>query len=184
MARDLLSPPSPADLANRAESFSFVLDGSSDDHMDWSFWGKRGARRFQGGDDGSVCGSLDAVQIGVDARRGDWLAGIAIANSFAEMDYRFARSVDACGNAGTDEGILDMEILSINPYAGRTAGAGWVWATTGFGTGSATVERCESGERRVADIRLRLGAAGGQHELGSNDRWRLLLVEDVGLGAP
>ena len=169
------------DPLNRRDSFSFALDGLSGDDLSWSFWGRGGTRNMRGGEDGSVRGSINTVQIGADRRFGEWLAGVSVADSTAQLDYQYARTTAACGNSGTGEGMLRTDLRSFSPYVGRSIGTGWIWATGGFGNGTAVVERCASGRRYGSDVTLRLGAIGGRHELGNSEGWRWALVEDVGI---
>ena len=160
--------------------FSFSLAGAGSDRS-WSVWGRGGARRFESGrGETGHDGSRTSIQLGVDGRAGDWLGGVFLSSDRASADYRFARSVDACGGAGAGAGTLAAELATVQPYAGRRAGSGWLWATVGAGRGKATAERCESGVRNGADLSVRLAAAGGRHALARGDRFELSVVEDVG----
>ena len=164
--------------------FSFSLDSgqSGSTGPAWSVWGRGDTHRFESGIDGtSHDGTLAAVHLGADARVGDWLAGVSLASSAAEADYRFERSVDACGRGGNDEGVVDAELTSVHPYAGRQVGRGWVWATVGAGSGEVSVERCETGQRRETDLSMRLGAIGGRHPFAGGERTALSVVEEIGV---
>ena len=162
-------------------TYAFSLADTTDDDASWAFWGRGGTRRFQGSDAGEVRGWLALAQVGLDGRFGDWLAGVSVAHSRGSADYRYTRTVDACGRPGEGKGELETEIDSVSPYAGAILERGWVWATVGFGRGTATLERCDSGRRDVADLDLRLFALGGRHELGSDAPWSLSLLEEVGV---
>jgi len=160
--------------------FAFDLTGSPGSQS-WSLWGHGSGRRFTSEDDGHFDGSLSALHLGVDTRRGDWQAGVAVSVSEAETDYRYERSEAACGGAGTDDGMAGIDVTSIQPYAGRfLEGGGSLWAVVGVGWGEATVRRCES-VRGVADLGMGLAAAGGQHPIVQRGGWRLSLVEDIGV---
>ena len=164
-------------------AFAFSLGGSSTGKagpFGLSLWGSGGARRFRGGE-ADIDGSLRAVQLGADMRSGMWLAGLSASASEATADYRFRRSVDACGGEGYGEGMLKTNLTSVHPYVGRRFDDGWVWGTVGWGRGEAMVERCESGRRSEADLRIRLGALGGQHPIADGGRRRWSVVEDLGL---
>ena len=161
-------------------SYGFAVADAATDGASWSIWGRGGIRRFQGGEEGRVRGSLDAAQIGVDGRFGDWIAGLSLAHSQGEADYRFDRSFEACGGAGEGEGLLETEIDSVSPYVGAMLERGWIWATIGFGRGSATLERCDAHRRDATDLAMRLFAFGGRQELGRNAPWSLSLLEEVG----
>ena len=145
----------------------------------WSVWGRGGTRRFG---DGEMLkdGSLTALQVGADARVGEWLVGAAAGLARTEADYGFVRSADACGG-GEGEGVLETEIASVHPYLGRRVGRGWIWGTAGVGGGEAVVERCASGHRTAADLSMRMGALGGRHVIRGSQRVEVSLVEDVGV---
>ena len=146
----------------------------------WSVWGRGGTRHFG---DGEMLkdGSLTALQVGADARVGEWLVGAAAGLARTEADYGFVRSADACGGGGEGEGVLETEIASVHPYLGRRVGRGWIWGTAGVGGGEAVVERCASGHRTAADLSMRMGALGGRHVIRGSQRVEISLVEDVGV---
>ncbi len=177
------SPQPQPHGAMRAFTFA-VGDGPSESVVGggWSFWGQGGARRFEGNAGGVQHeGSLSGVHLGADMRVGDWLAGVSVSRSAAEADYRFARSVNACGTDGTGEGLLDVDLTSVHPYVGRWLGGGWVWAVVGAGWGETAMERCGSGRSSVADLSMRLAVLGGHHPLVYNEGVEWSLVEDVGV---
>ena len=164
--------------------FSFSLDSTQSGSTGpaWGVWGRADAHRFESGIDGnSHDGTLTAVHLGADARVGDWLAGVSVARSSAEADYRFERSVDACGGGGVGEGMVDAELTSVHPYVGRQVGRGQVWATLGAGGGEVSVERCETGRRNEAELSMRLAALGGRHPFAGGDRIEVSVVEEIGV---
>ena len=164
--------------------FSFSLDSAQSGSTGpaWGVWGRADAHRFESGIDGSSHdGTLTAVHLGADARVGDWLAGVSVARSAAQADYRFERSSDACGGGGVGEGMVDAELTSVHPYAGRQIGRGSVWATLGAGGGEVSVERCETGRRNEADLSMRLAAFGGRHPFAGGDRIEVSVVEEIGV---
>ncbi len=177
------------DAMNRAHGrgmapFSFALESAQPGSAGpaWSVWGRGDLHRFESGTDGSSHdGSLTSVHLGADARLGEWLAGVSVARSAAEADYRFERSVDACGGGGVGEGMMEADLTSAHPYAGRRIGEGWVWGTVGAGSGEVVVERCETGELREADLSMRLGALGGRHPFAYRDGMALSVVEEIGV---
>ena len=175
------TPNAQRSMQRGVGTYAFSLADATDDDASWAFWGRGGTRRFQGSDEGEVRGWLAQAQVGLDRRFGDWLAGVSVAHSRGSADYRYTRTVDACGRPGEGKGELETEIDSVSPYAGAILERGWVWATVGFGRGTATLERCDSGRRDVADLDLRLFALGGRHELGSDAPWSLSLLEEVGV---
>ncbi len=164
--------------------FSFSLDSAQSGSTGpaWTVWGRADAHRFESGIDGSSHdGTLTAVHLGADARFGDWLAGVSVARSAAQADYRFQRSVDACGGGGIGEGMVDAELTSVHPYVGRQIGRGSMWATLGAGAGEVSVERCENGQRNEADLSMRLGAFGGRHPFAGGERIEISVVEEIGV---
>ena len=118
--------------------------------------------------------------MGADAGTDDWLAGVSVLRTEADADYRFQRSVDACGG-GTGEGLLRADLTSIHPYAGRALGRGWVWLALGAGEGEVVVERCESGRIAAADLSTRLAALGGRHPFARGERLAVSVVEELGV---
>ena len=93
--------------------FSFSLDSAQSVSTGpaWAVWGRADAHRFESGIDGSSHdGTLTAVHLGADARVGDWLAGVSVARSAAQADYRFERSVDACGGGAASARGWSMPI--------------------------------------------------------------------------
>ena len=162
--------------------FSFSLDSAQSVSTGpaWAVWGRADAHRFESGIDGSSHdGTLTAVHLGADARVGDWLAGVSVARSAAQADYRFERSVDACGGGGVGEGMVDADLTSVHPYVGRQIGRGSVWATLGAGGGEVSVERCETGRRNEADLSMRLAALGGRHPFAGGERIEVSVVEEI-----
>ena len=164
--------------------FSFSLDSAPSGSTDpaWGVWGRGDMHRFESGTDGnSHDGTLTAVHLGADARVRDWLAGVSVARSAADADYRFERSVDACGAGGSGEGMVDVDLTSVHPYVGRQVGRGQVWATVGAGGGEVSVERCETGHRNETDLSMRLGALGGRHPFAGGERIEVSVVEEIGV---
>ena len=162
--------------------FSFSLDSSQSGSTGpaWAVWGRSDAHRFESGIDGSSHdGTLTAVHLGADARVGDWLAGVSVARSAADADYRFERSADACGVGGVGDGMVDAELTSVHPYVGRRIGRGSVWATLGAGSGEVSVERCETGQRNETDLSMRLAALGGRHPFAGGERIEVSVVEEI-----
>ena len=162
--------------------FSFSLDSAQPGSTGpaWAVWGRGDMHRFQSGIDGkSHDGTLTAVHLGADARVGDWLAGVSVARSAADADYRFERSVDACGGGGIGEGMVDVDLTSVHPYVGRQIGRGSVWATLGAGSGEVSVERCETGQRNETDLSMRLAALGGRHPFAGGERMEVSVVEEI-----
>ena len=171
-------PDTPARPRSGAFSLSTGAEGGSGD---WSVWGRGSVRRHESLGVLDLDGSLETLQIGADRRISDWILGASAAVSRADTNFRFVRSADVCGGDGTGEGVLETELASVHPYAGRKVGGGWVWATLGFGRGEAVLKRCVSGRRTTADVSVRMGALGARHRVGTGGRLELSLVEDIGV---
>ncbi len=163
------------------EPFSFSLDSAGADGPAWSVWGRGEAQRF-GSAPGSNWhdGALESAHVGAEWRTGDWLAGVSASRSAAEADYRFERSVEACGG-GSGSGEIEADVSGVHPYLGRRVGAGWVWATLGRGGGEFRMRRCEGGEWSASDLSMRLAAAGGRHPFARRESTELSVVEEVGV---
>ena len=147
----------------------------------WSVWGRGSLRRHESLGDGDIDGSLEALQIGADRRVSDWILGASAALSRSDTNFSFVRSMDVCGGGGTGDGVLETELASVHPYAGRKVGDGWVWGTLGVGRGEARLKRCVSARQTTTDVSVRMGALGGRHRVGSGGRFELSLVEDIGV---
>ena len=164
-------------------SFSVDSGQSGSTGPAWSVWGRADIHRFESGiGTSSHDGSLSTIHLGTDVRSGDWLAGLSLARSRAESDYRFQHSAGACGG-GIGNGMVDTELTSVHPYAGRRVGGGWVWATLGVGGGDVSVERCATGHRRETDLSMRLAAVGGRHPFAVGERIAVSVVEEIGVMA-
>ena len=166
--------------------FSFSLDGhgrgADSDNTGWSVWARGDEHRFESGVPGtSHEGAMTSIHLGADYGTDDWLGGVSVLHGRSEADYRFDRSMDACGAGGTGEGIVDTELTSIHPYGGRHIGRGSVWATVGAGDGELSVKRCDPVQTDRADLSLRMAAAGGRHPFANRERLELSVVEDVGV---
>ena len=161
--------------------FSFSAAGSSP-ATSWSVWGRGGTHRFESpGDEMGHKGTREEVRAGIDARFGNWLAGVSMSGNRAVADYNFVRSLAGCGTSDAGTGIFETELMSVQPYAGRSMGSGWLWATVGAGRGEAVVERCGSGMRGAADLAMHTVAMGGRHPVAAGDRFEWSLVEDMGV---
>ena len=178
----LQMPDAGSDTPARPRSGAFSLStGTEGGSGDWSVWGRGSVRRHESRGVLDLDGSLETLQIGADRRISDWILGASAAVSRADTNFRFVRSADVCGGGGTGEGVLETELASVHPYAGRKVGGGWVWATLGFGRGEAVLKRCVSGRRTTADVSVRMGALGARHRVDTGGRLELSLVEDIGV---
>ena len=151
----------------------------SDEGRIWSAWGRGGTRRHTRGSDDAFEGSLTAYHVGVETRKAAWRMGTTVTVATAQTEFAYERTA-SCGS-GEGEGLLELDTLSLQPYAGRhLAGGGRLWAVGGLGRGKAALTRCGA-IRRTTDASFALAAAGGRHPLVVAERWQLSLVEDGGI---
>ena len=145
----------------------------------WTMWSAGDLQSFRGGaeEGASYDGSPLNSWIGVDASRGRFLAGLAVARTTGEVTYSFSDAPAAVSGAGT----LDTTLLQVHPYVRwsvdeRTR----VWGHGGVGRGSAELTRSVTGRSEESRLDLAMGAAGLRRELGSGGGASLALRADFG----
>ena len=130
----------------------------------WSVWGRGELGSFAGrGESGlSYDGKLRTGWLGIDARAGPWVAGLAVSRGAGEADYSFAEGALA------GRGRLETALTSVYPYGRWTLGDGLeLRAVVGSGWGEARHEPAE-GDAETGDISMRmasLGVRGGLPDL-------------------
>ena len=106
-----------------------------------SFGGARSAAESYEGD-------VRTAYVGVDRRLSEnWLAGLAVARSSADGDWRY----------GSATGRLTTTLTSVEPYLRWTDGNMSVWTTVGDGRGGVENERGLNGLHADSTLGLRLG---------------------------
>ena len=122
----------------------------------WTTWGRARQTSFNGNDsDVSVGGEVTTYTLGADYERGRLLAGVALARSDGDGDFK------ALTGAGAGE--LDSSMTSVHPYvryalSERLEG----WGMLGYGRGGMQLSDTVKGEtvEMETDIDLRMGALG------------------------
>ena len=127
----------------------------------WSVWGRGDLGSFSGrpGPGMSYDGELRTGWLGVDARSGPWVAGLAVSRGRGEADYSFAEG----GVSGS--GRLETGLTALYPYGRWTVSDGLeVRGVLGAGRGEAR-HWLDGEERETSDLSMRMGSAGLRHEL-------------------
>ena len=148
------------DLQRLLSNANFVLPlgatgaGAADDTQ-LTLWGAGDYRDLQGADGVRWSGDLFSLQLGLDAHLNErTILGVSVSKSQAKLDYT---------NPGpASSGNYDLDITSVHPYLGWTAGGLDFWATLGYGEGE-----------------LEISADGAQADSPSSD----LSMQTLGLGA-
>ena len=124
----------------------------------WTAWGQADVQMFQGGQEGEgYSGSLLTTYVGVDAKLTDrWLAGLAVARSRSEADWNF----------GGATGVLNTEVVSLQPYVRWSDSKTSLWAMFGGGGGDLVNERARYGLAEENGLGLRLGLMEARRRLG------------------
>ena len=152
----------PATMRELAAQSSFALSlGESAEAGGanaWTFWGRAGTARFANrpAADLETDGEVFTGFLGADVRlRRNFLAGMAVARSKADMGYRLAE----------EQADVEATLTSVFPYAHWKPAEGLgVWALAGAGWGEADLTDA-AGSARTA-IAMRMAALGGRKELG------------------
>ena len=122
----------------------------------WTTWGRARQTSFNGNDRAvSVGGEVTTYTLGADYERGRLLAGVALARSDGDGEFK------ALTGAGAGE--LDSSMTSVHPYvryalSERLEG----WGMLGYGRGEMQLSDTVKGETvdMATDIDLRMGALG------------------------
>ena len=144
----------------RASAFSWGLgaaaNGQQPQGARWSVWGRGDLGMFEGRPDAGsgYDGEMRNGWLGIDARAGAWVAGVALSRGTGEADY----NVDS-GTAARS-GRLEIDLTALYPYARWTFGNGIeLQGVLGAGSGDA---RHFAGDDAAedADLKMRLGSLG------------------------
>ena len=149
------------DLKRLLNNSNFVLPLSATgagaaDGTQLTLWGAGDYRDLKGADGVRWSGDLLSLQLGLDAHLNErTILGVSVSKSQVELNY--TNPGPAAG------GNYDLDITSVHPYLGWTAGGLDFWATLGYGEGE-----------------LEISADGGaQTDIPSSD----LSMQTLGLGA-
>ena len=141
----------------------------------WSVWGRGDFGSFAGrGDPGQrYDGNLRTGWLGIDARSGSWVAGLAVSHGEGDADYTFS------GDAVSGGGRLDTKLTAVYPYARWTLDNGLeLHGVVGVGSGDAD-HRPQDGETESGDLTMRLAAAGFRHAFPERDGLSLAVRADA-----
>ena len=122
----------------------------------WSVWGRGDIGSFAGRGDTNqrYDGDLRTGWLGIDARAGAWVAGLAISHADGEADYGFSE-----GSVSV-EGELDTKMTAIYPYGRWTLGNDLeLHGVVGAGTGDAR-HKPQDGETESGDLTMRMVSLG------------------------
>ena len=148
------------DLKRLLNNSNFVLPLSATgagaaDGTQLTLWGAGDYRDLKGADGVRWSGDLFSLQLGLDAHLNErTILGVSVSKSQVELDY--TNPGPAAG------GNYDLDMTSVHPYLGWTAGGLDFWATLGYGEGE-----------------LEISADGAQTDIPSSD----LSMQTLGLGA-
>ncbi len=145
----------------QASAFSLTLgEAEGSDAPLWAVWGRGDLGTFAGRPEGMRYeGELRTGWLGIDARSGPWVAGLAVSHGTGEADYRFD------GAAGSGEGRLETDLTALYPYGRWTLSEDLeLHGVLGAGRGEAR-HRLEGGEAETSDLVMWMGSAGLRHAL-------------------
>ena len=159
-----------ADALLGASAFSLLLgaapgEAGADPRAPlWSLWGRGDLGIFEGRlDDGArYRGETRTGWLGLDARSGRWVAGLALSHGTGEADY------DLNLDDGTAEkGRLETTLTALYPYGRWTLGDGLeLRGVLGAGTGEARHALGEAAEE-TGDLTMWMASVGLRRELQS-----------------
>ena len=146
----------------------------------WGVWGRGDVASFEGGPgSGSGSrhkGSTRSVWLGMDARSGPWVAGLAASRSWSDAGYRFGGGDNPGGR-----GRLETTLNALYPYGRwRFGGSREVRAMLGAGDGTADHRSETGGSAEKSDLSMRLASVGLRQELPPIAQMELAVRADAG----
>ena len=146
-----------------ASAFSLGLGAAEDEAgfdpraPRWAVWGRGDYGTFAGHPDGMrYDGEMRTGWLGIDARAGAWVAGLAVSHGTGEADY---------GLDGGETGRLETELTAVYPYGRWTVSEGLeLRGVLGAGWGEAR-HRLEDGAEEAGDLSMRMASLGLRHAL-------------------
>ena len=127
----------------------------------WSLWGRGDLGSFKGHPEPGTHydGDLTTGWLGVDARAGAWVAGVAVSHGTGEAAYAFE------GSAGAGQGRLETSLTAVYPYGRWTVAEGLeLHGVLGAGQGEAR-HGLDDGPDTTSDLSMRMASIGLRHEL-------------------
>ena len=164
---------------------SFSLTGATDGSGgSMAFWGRGSQARFDGREGTfSLDGETTTAMLGADYARGEWLIGLALAQSTGEGEYRDTEvaprpasqtcpeGMDAatralCNGAVREgDGEVEASLTAAIPYASLQASERLkLWGAAGIGSGEVTLKTAMDGSYS-SDTTWRMAAAGLRGDL-------------------
>ena len=164
---------------------SFSLTGATDGSGgSMALWGRGSQARFDGREGMfSLDGEASTAMLGADYARGEWLVGLALAQSTGEGEYRDTEAaprpasqtcpegMDAatralCNGAVREgDGEVEASLTAAIPYASLQASERLkLWGAAGYGSGEVTLKTAMDGSYS-SDTTWRMAAAGLRGDL-------------------
>ena len=144
----------------------------------WGVWGRGDATSFEGqpGSGSRYKGDTRSVWLGMDARSGPWVAGLAASRIWSDADYHFGG-----GDSPGERGRLETMLTALYPYGRWRFGEGReLRAVLGAGDGT-TYHYLETGEpAQKSDLSMLLASVGLWQALPSVAGVNLALRMDAG----
>ncbi len=128
----------------------------------WSVWGRGDLGTFEGRPEPGMRyqGEQQTGWLGVDARAGAWVAGLAVSYGTGEADYSFDG-----GEEADERGRLETTLTTVYPYARWTLSDGLeLRGVLGAGAGEAR-HRVGEGPRDTSDLTMWMGSMGVRQAL-------------------
>ena len=150
----------------RTSSFSLALGaaegpGTASAPL-WSVWGRGDLGTFEGRPEPGMRyeGEQQTGWLGVDARAGAWVAGLAVSHGAGEADYSFDG-----GEEADERGRLETRLTTVYPYGRWTLSDGLeLRGVLGAGAGEAR-HRLGDGPRDTSDLTMWMGSMGVRQAL-------------------
>ena len=175
------NPDVKADELLRTSAFSLTLgaaEGSGGSSVPlWAVWGRGDLGSFAGRPEPGMRydGELRTGWLGIDARAGPWVAGLAFSHGKGEADYGF----DQDGLSG--QGRLETTLNAFYPYGRWTIDEGLeLRAVLGAGTGEAR-HVLDEGEAETSDLAMRMASVGVRRELPAVGEFDLAVRADASI---
>ena len=143
----------------------------------WSVWGRGDYGSFAGRPEPGTRyeGELRTGWLGIDARAGPWVAGLAVSHGTGEAEYGFEDG----GVSG--RGRSETTLTALYPYGRWTLSDGLeLSGVLGAGRGEAR-HRLDGDEPETSGLSMRMGSVGLRHELPRLAEIRLAARADASL---
>ncbi len=130
----------------------------------WSLWGRGDLGSFEGRPESGMRydGDLTTGWLGVDARAGAWVAGVAVSHGTGDATYAFE---DAA--AGASQGRLETSLTAIYPYGRWTVADGLeLQAVLGAGQGEVR-HGLDDDPEATSDLSMQMASIGVRHDLAA-----------------